>query len=94
VVDAGHDLKAVEARASEQRNNKPKGGRYQPLNHQRHLLKQSALLVANASKHFANIFMGGTKLVESGITLYASLGVSSRPLHIEISALNMSPYPA
>jgi hypothetical protein len=34
---------------------------------------QSALLVANASKHFAHIVMSFAKLLKSGITLCTSL---------------------
>jgi hypothetical protein len=47
-------------------------------------LKQSALLVANASEHFTCVLVRLAKLVKGCITLATGLGERCRALHIEI----------
>jgi len=62
-----------------------KGAVASPWNDQRHLLKQSALLVANACKHCFHIGLGFTELLEGSVTLCAGLGVGAGSLRVVVA---------
>jgi len=81
--------KAVEARASEQRNNRAKGAVASPSSDHRYLLKQSALLITNASQHLAHVVVNSMQAVEGLVALLASVIVGIRALWIEIPPIEL-----